>query len=364
MSRKDCEILIDRMTVRLNSWSNKFLSRAGRRVLVSTVLQAMVYFWARVCILPKTVVQAVNSICARFLWKGTCDKRGGHLVKWEEVCRDKEEGGLGLKNMENMNYALVINQMWGNKEGRPSLWTDWLEKYWRKGKHWWEEEVKSKTSWVLKRLMQCRDIGLRCVSVTGNTASWRGQGEGFGVKDTYEVLTEHKELVDWHKLVWNDFNAPRDSMNAWLAVQNKLLTRDRLRQWGVLCDKSCVLCELMDESRNHIYFDCSFSKEIWVKVLQFLNVETHFSSWGGLIPWFKGLPQMRLKTKLIAAAVTRVMNGIWRARNLKIFRDESLPAARIVQESIYYLKMKIGAIKENAFSKEDNMWLQFMCFVD
>ncbi|KAL9669434.1 hypothetical protein QQ045_006981 [Rhodiola kirilowii] len=42
--------------------------------------------------------------------------------------------------METMNYAMVINQMWGKKEGRPSLWLDWLEKYWSKGKHWWEDE--------------------------------------------------------------------------------------------------------------------------------------------------------------------------------------------------------------------------------
>ncbi|KAL9687888.1 hypothetical protein QQ045_032296 [Rhodiola kirilowii] len=68
LSRKDCDILIEKITSRLECWSNKFLSRAGRRVLVSSVLQAMVYFWARVCILPKTVIHGVNATCARFLW--------------------------------------------------------------------------------------------------------------------------------------------------------------------------------------------------------------------------------------------------------------------------------------------------------
>ncbi|KAL9686073.1 hypothetical protein QQ045_023528 [Rhodiola kirilowii] len=113
-----------------------------------------------------------------------------------------------------------------------SLWTDWLEKHWSKGKHWWEE-VKANSSWVLKRLMQCKEIGLRCVSITNNIASWRGIGEGFGVKDTYNMLTERNEPVDWFKLVWNAFNAMRDSLNAWLAIQNKLLTRDRLCHLGV-----------------------------------------------------------------------------------------------------------------------------------
>ncbi|CAM8986018.1 unnamed protein product [Rhodiola kirilowii] len=113
LSRKDCDILIEKITSCLKSWSNRFLFRASRKVLVSSVLQAMVLFWARVCLLPKTVIQEVNAICAKFLWRGNCDKKGGHLVKWADVCRDKAEGGLVLKNIEYMNYALVICQMWG-----------------------------------------------------------------------------------------------------------------------------------------------------------------------------------------------------------------------------------------------------------
>ncbi|KAL9664231.1 hypothetical protein QQ045_019630 [Rhodiola kirilowii] len=139
LSRKDCGTLIDKLTAQLAYWSNRFLSRAGRRVLVSGVLQAMVFFWARVCMLPKRVIQEVNTICANFLWKGLSDKKGGHLISWENVCKDKKDGGLGLKNLEKMNYALVINQMWGSKAGNKSVWVDWMDKYWTKGKHWWED---------------------------------------------------------------------------------------------------------------------------------------------------------------------------------------------------------------------------------
>ncbi|KAL9690528.1 hypothetical protein QQ045_010930 [Rhodiola kirilowii] len=363
LSRRDCEALTEKMTARLNSWSNKFLSRAGRRVLVSAVLQAMVYFWARVCILPKAVINAVNSICVRFLWRGNCDRKGGHLVKWEEVCRVKEEGGLGVKNLETMNYAMAIKQLWG-QEGRSSLWSDWLEKYWSKGKHWWEVEASSNSSWVLKRLMQCKDVGLRCVSVINNITSWRGQGVGFEVKDTYNLLIEHKGIVEWHKLVWNDFNAPRDSLNAWLTVQNKLMTRDRLMKWGMRGDLSCVLCESMDESRDHLFFDCRFSREVLSKVMLFLNVQRPIFSWELLIPWFNGLPQGRLSTKLIAAAITRILNGVWRARNLKIFKGESKPNSVVIQEIISYLKMKIGAIKKEACSIEDCLWMRMMRFFD
>ncbi|KAL9660635.1 hypothetical protein QQ045_025452 [Rhodiola kirilowii] len=224
------------------------------------------------------------------MWRGSCDKKGGHLVKWDDVCRDKEEGGLGLKNIETMNFAMIINQMWGKKEARTSLCSDWLEKYWSKRKHWWEDEVKAIAS----------GFSSACCSAR-------------------RLVFKHKALVEWYKLVWNDFNAPRDSLNAWLVVQNKLMTRDKMSHWAFLGAKTCVLCETMDESRDHLYFECCFTKEVWNMVMHFLQVESACSHWELLIPWFKGLPQMRLKTKMIAAATTRVMNGVWKARNMKIF---------------------------------------------
>ncbi|KAL9688992.1 hypothetical protein QQ045_033421 [Rhodiola kirilowii] len=77
-----------------------------------------------------------------------------------------------------------------------------------------------------------------------------GHREGFGVKDTYNTLIEHTILVEWHNLVWNEFNVPRDSFNAWLAIQNKLMTKNRMSKWGFLGAKTYVLCATMDESRD------------------------------------------------------------------------------------------------------------------
>ncbi|CAM8945788.1 unnamed protein product [Rhodiola kirilowii] len=364
LSRKDCEILIQKITSRLDCWSNRFLSRAGRKVLVSSVLQSMIFYWARVCLLPKTIIHEVNAICARFLWRGNCDKEGGHLVKWADVCRVKEEGGLGLKNLECMNYAMVIGQLWGNKGRRSGMWFEWLDKYWNKGKHWWEEGVNSSSSWVLKRMTQCKSIGLNCVTIENNAITWNGEGEGFEVKDTYNSIIDHKEEVQWHKMVWNCYNSPRDSLNAWLVVQNKLMTRDRLSQWGMQGDNSCIMCEAAVESRNHLFFECRFSKEVWQKVMRFLLAEPDGSQWALLIPWFHGLNQARLKTKMIDAGITRVLNGIWKARNCKIFRDEHSTTDMIVQESISYLKMKLGAIKRETCSKEDIKWLRLMRIIE
>ncbi|KAL9686546.1 hypothetical protein QQ045_024007 [Rhodiola kirilowii] len=65
------------MTNRLNSWNGRLLSRAGRVVLINSVLQATVLYWARVFILPKQVVNAANAICANFLGKEVALEKEG-----------------------------------------------------------------------------------------------------------------------------------------------------------------------------------------------------------------------------------------------------------------------------------------------
>ncbi|KAL9679417.1 hypothetical protein QQ045_017277 [Rhodiola kirilowii] len=53
LCKKECDVFIQKITAQLDCWSNRYLSRAGRRVLVASVLQAMAFFWARVCIFQK-----------------------------------------------------------------------------------------------------------------------------------------------------------------------------------------------------------------------------------------------------------------------------------------------------------------------
>ena len=39
-------------------------------------------------------------MCAAFFWHGRSDSTKGASVKWEIVCKPKNEGGLGLKQVQ------------------------------------------------------------------------------------------------------------------------------------------------------------------------------------------------------------------------------------------------------------------------
>lgn len=45
-----------------------------------------------------------------------------HLVGWSKLCQPKLYGSLGLKNLQPMNYALLIRVGWGILSSPNSYW--------------------------------------------------------------------------------------------------------------------------------------------------------------------------------------------------------------------------------------------------
>lgn len=61
-----------------------------------------------------------------------------------------------------------------------------------------------------------------------------------------------------------------------VSVKKKLLTLDRIHNWGVVVeDLRCALCESDYETIPHLFFGCTCSKGVMVKVAQWLGIE-HF----------------------------------------------------------------------------------------
>jgi len=102
----------------------------------------------------------------------------------------------------------------------------------------------------------------------------------------------------------------------WLAVRNRLTTGDRLMVWGYTGDTQCVFCRHGIESRDHLFFRCSFSSRIWKNCMQRCNIDNPDLDWSNVLDVGCG----QWKTKRMWGVLCRlVLNSavyhVWRARN-------------------------------------------------
>ena len=101
LSASDCKPLVEGITARIRHWASRFLSFAGRVQLIQSVLCSCQSFWNGLFILPKKVLKEVEKLMRRFLWKGSSLNAGGVKVAWEDVTLPLDEGGLGIKKLQD-----------------------------------------------------------------------------------------------------------------------------------------------------------------------------------------------------------------------------------------------------------------------
>jgi hypothetical protein len=70
---------------------------------------------------PKSIIRKLDLYKKRLLWQGGSQGRKIHLVNWNSVCTPKNQGGLGVLNLEYMNDALLSKWLW-NIENSNGLW--------------------------------------------------------------------------------------------------------------------------------------------------------------------------------------------------------------------------------------------------
>ncbi|CAL5190473.1 unnamed protein product [Lathyrus oleraceus] len=57
--------------------------------------------------IPRSCIKEIHKLQMRFIWGDTKYKRKFHDFKLNTVTRPKDEGGLGLMNLETMNNACL-----------------------------------------------------------------------------------------------------------------------------------------------------------------------------------------------------------------------------------------------------------------
>ncbi|XP_075076119.1 uncharacterized protein LOC107763904 [Nicotiana tabacum] len=98
----------------------------SRAVQVKSVLFAIQTFWAQIFILPKKVIQFIETICRRLLWTGDAEPTKKALIAWERLCSPKVAGGLNFIDVALWNEAAICKLLWNICTRKEKLWVHWV----------------------------------------------------------------------------------------------------------------------------------------------------------------------------------------------------------------------------------------------
>jgi hypothetical protein len=88
----------------------RFLSQAGKEILIKAVIQAIPTYSMSVFRLPKTLCHSLNSLMSRFWWSSQINAKRVSWMSWEMMGKSKLSSGIGLWDLEVFNLALLAKQ--------------------------------------------------------------------------------------------------------------------------------------------------------------------------------------------------------------------------------------------------------------
>lgn len=108
--------------------------------------------------LPGSCLKEIESLCSAFLWSGPELKTSKAKVCWKDVCLPKQEGGLGLRPLKEVNIVLGLKLVWRLYSSRTSLWVKWIHCYLIHKGSFWSTKCNANGSWMWKNFLKLKDL--------------------------------------------------------------------------------------------------------------------------------------------------------------------------------------------------------------
>ena len=166
----------DKLEGRLSGWAEQFFSQAGKEVLVKAVAMALPNYAMSCFKLLIGVCKDLEKAIRNFWWRGSDKTNGVHWISWDKLLKQKRNGGMGFRELQCFNLALLSKLGWRIIQNPGSLLSSVLKEKYFPGCNLMEASRGRNTSWGWKGIFEACQV-LRC------RLRWRvGDGSSINIR--------------------------------------------------------------------------------------------------------------------------------------------------------------------------------------
>ncbi|XP_024979735.1 uncharacterized protein LOC112516753 [Cynara cardunculus var. scolymus] len=192
----------------------------------------------------------------------------------------------------------------------------------------WPMEIWSKYGEILKLYLPPLIDGIK------DKVKWKnkdGVSFDFSVAAVWRDIRDEENMVKWANMIWFS-QGSRHAFILWLAIRNRLRTKDRLGQWSLNMDTQCVIWSSLESIGGIGDLKSIIESEDmnWDNlVMTVSNKITNNSIWS-------------IFQRLVLAAV---IYFVWKERNIRIHHGKERSVVVLAKQIFMIVKLRLMGLK-------------------
>lgn len=207
-------LVIEWVGGKIKGWKEKFLSRAGKEVLIKAVAQAIPSYVMSCYKLPESCFQEIEGMIAKFWWGSKEGSRKIQWLSWENLTRAKGEGGMGFRGISEFNISFLGKHYWRLMTDENSLMAKVFKGRYFPNRSLSDATIGYKPSYAWRSILGAKDVvskGLRWRIGNGKKVricsdNWLPYNTGFKSLNSgpnRDLDAKVSELIDQDLVLWN-----------------------------------------------------------------------------------------------------------------------------------------------------------------